>query len=91
MKNETEVRTLIEILKFRIERDEKAADECDKQQRECQRIYQDCGTMTHQKQMENQIRELGKMIIIYKKDVKKWKEMLEIEQGFLLHLLKQKE
>jgi len=91
MKNETEVRTLIEILRFRIERDEKAAFECDQQQRECQRIYQDCGTMNHQRQMENQIVDLGKMKIAYKKDIKKWQKMLEIESGFLVHLLKQKE
>lgn len=89
MRNRTEVTALIDIYKFRIERDKKLLDVYDKAQREYQRMYQDCGTMCHQIQIEESIRDYGKLILSLKKSLKLWQKNLENEQNYLIYLDKQ--
>lgn len=84
----TETQTLIGILKFRIERDEQRIEELDKFQRESMRIYKDCGTLNHQRQIEDSIKESGTLILSHKKDLKKWKKMLLEQENHLKFLTK---
>lgn len=90
MKTETQLRAMIDIYKFRIDHSEKQVKELDAFQRESQRIYNDCGTYSHQIRVENQIKDAGKLILEHKKDIKKWRKKLENEEKFLIYLLSQK-